>query len=122
MTLDKRTEAWTVRFSGEEVAQVEALRSLTGLKKADYLRMVALGDKLPAVVPATNLQLHEDLRRIGVNVNQIARHLNDGGKSALEEIVVEIVELQNFLTGASSALAREREAAEKGDVSPAGGR
>src|SRR5262249_47983185 len=44
----------------------------------DYLRRVALQRPLPAPVPAVNGPVREELRRIGVNLNQLVYRLHRG--------------------------------------------
>jgi hypothetical protein len=110
---EKRTETWSVRFNADEATQANALRKLTGLKKADYLRAAALRVKLPTAVPEANIQLHEDLRRIGINLTQIARGLNEGLTIDFPYLAKQLGEFQRLLVGASDALALEREKLER---------
>lgn len=77
---EKRTETARFRTTLAEREYIRDQARLAGVSEADYLRARALGyrvapaPKSAAVDPA----LVSELTRIGVNVNQLAKHANAG--------------------------------------------
>jgi hypothetical protein len=76
----------------EEFAQLIAKAENAGRPASAFLRAAALGDagpraqRRPPVDQKALLQLLGHCGRIGNNVNQIARHMNSGGKPCLPEL------------------------------------
>lgn len=72
---DSRSIVKTVRFSANEIAQIEALSATNGYQSfSRYLREKGLGQ----VRSRTDRQTLHQLVKIGVNLNQIARSMNMG--------------------------------------------
>jgi hypothetical protein len=77
---DRRDARHILRLTDEERAQAEARASSYGLTLSEYFRRQALSRPLPerrAERQAT-AELTTALLRLGVNLNQIARHMNAG--------------------------------------------
>lgn len=72
------------RVTEEEAEQIKAKVQESGLSQKDYLMKVALGrkiqntDGIKAVIP--------ELKRIGNNLNQIAKHMNEGNYPMMQEV------------------------------------
>lgn len=70
----------TVMLTEEERAELEQRAALLGLTMSEFIRRRALGIPLPAgaAEQRTRAALATALLRLGVNLNQIARHMNAG--------------------------------------------
>lgn len=72
------------RVTEEEAEQIKAKVKESGLSQKDYLMKVALGrkiqntDGIKAVIP--------EIKRIGNNLNQIAKHMNEGNYPIMQEV------------------------------------
>ena len=79
----KKSEAFRVRLTVEERATIEAKADKVGLSVSDYVRRCALSRKLPQP-PAHGIDFEakQELRRIGVNLNQITKAMNARGQVA----------------------------------------
>ena len=77
---DKRRHPVGVRLNVEEQLRVDSAASAYGLPRAAYLRRRGLGHRLPSAVALAHSEalLATALLRLGVNLNQIAHHLNAG--------------------------------------------
>lgn len=69
-----------VMLTAEERAQLEQRAAAYGLHLSEYVRRQTLGRPLPASVAEQHSRavLATALLRLGVNLNQIARHMNAG--------------------------------------------
>lgn len=77
---DLRTQSLTCRLTEAERLQIEQAAYRAGLTASEYLRRHALTGRV--VVRETRTLDHaafDQLRRIGVNLNQLARHTNATG-------------------------------------------
>ena len=80
-TADKRTERLPhLRCTKGELAQIKTKADQAGLSLSDYLRKMASDGEVVVRQGGADFQLVDQLRRIGVNVNQMARRLNQTGK------------------------------------------
>lgn len=75
----KKSEAFRVRLTVEEKVLIEAKANKVGLSVSEYVRRCALSRKLPSPSQATDFETRNELRRIGVNMNQMAKTMNSGG-------------------------------------------
>ena len=81
----KRTHQVTFRLSDEELSSFRKKVSSSGCNQQEYLRKVALGkditnlDALKEVLP--------EMKRQGVNLNQIAKKLNERGYVDYENVL-----------------------------------
>lgn len=84
---DHRSARIAFRVTAEEHAMLERLAASAGMGVGTYVRLRALKDRSPGPAPPQiNLDAWLDLRRIGVNLNQIARALNAGGEPRPESL------------------------------------
>ncbi len=76
----KKGEQILVRLSSEEQAHVKRLTESYGGSVQKLFRKLILGVSIPTVVlhPEGARAIISELKRIGNNINQIARHLNQG--------------------------------------------
>lgn len=89
-----RTRVLMCRATASEKEAIVSAASAAGMSVGRFLRFVALNhrnDKDKDRPSSKQLaQLHDDLRRIGTNINQIAHHINakniSGEQTKLEEI------------------------------------
>ncbi len=87
-----REHTVTVRLSDGEREKLDELSSRSGLAVGAFMRAAAFGDsgpraqRRPPVDHAALRQILGHCGRIGNNLNQIAKHLNVGGKPDLHEI------------------------------------
>jgi len=78
---EKRTQTIGVRLSPNEIVRVTELADAAGLTVAGFMRSAALKHRVTVVQSiAPDFDMRDQVRRIGVNLNQIARVLNAGGE------------------------------------------
>ncbi len=77
---DRRDNWITVRVNGAERALMEARAAAAGLDVGAYVRAMGLRRRVVGVVPEVNREAWAELARTTANVNQIAAHLNGGGR------------------------------------------
>lgn len=77
---DLRDVRTAVMLTEAERAELEQRASACGLTLSDFIRRQTLGRSLPASVAEqrTRAALATALLRLGVNLNQITRHMNAG--------------------------------------------
>ena len=75
----KRTETVRISLSPVEIATLKAKAERAQTNVTAFVRATALGTQI-AVKPSApaDFELRQELRRIGVNLNQIAKALNAG--------------------------------------------
>lgn len=96
---DLRTHPVKVLLSRRELRALDQLCQLHGIKRATYLRSIALSEP-PKLVPEVNRLLLGNLGRLGNNLNQIARAINSGSlKVMVEEVEKLLAELRLTLIG-----------------------
>lgn len=74
---DKRNHSITLRVNGPELEQIDLKRNSVKMDRAGYCRMSAL-ESLPANVPEVNVATWVELGKIGINLNQYQRAINQG--------------------------------------------
>lgn len=104
--LKTRDKTITVRVTGEEFDQFSQLSDSYGLKKSDAMRRAALaalgkGPVLPMKNQQEFLMITEELRAIGVNLNQAVRAMNTGRVPDDESMRLDMADL----TGGIEAIA-----------------
>ena len=85
---ERRTESMRFSVTDVERVQIEHTAALHGLGLSEFFRRRALGVRLPAA-SAEKQQAAEAtaaLLRIGVNLNQIAKHVNAGRPAPVSEL------------------------------------
>jgi len=65
-------------FSPSEKADISAKARRAGLSFSSYIREVVIGHKVVDALPSINAQQWQSLSRTTANLNQIAKHLNEG--------------------------------------------
>ncbi len=98
----KRSEALQIRLTAEEHAALHRLATRTGIR-ASRLARKAIRELVTGGVDLLNreqqavLELARQIRLVGINLNQIARHLNRGD-SASRSLAQTMTELREALT------------------------
>lgn len=92
---DRRGHPTGVRLNLTEEARIDSAASAYGLTRADYLRRRGLNQRLPSTVAHAHSQavVATALLRLGVNLNQIAHHMNAGRPApyaALDDLIARI--------------------------------
>ena len=82
---DKRGHTVSVRLNEAELARLDSQRDAVQMQRGEYLRAAAL-HRLPPTIPAANREQWAELARTAANLNQIARHLNEGQRGDGERI------------------------------------
>src|SRR5690606_38029519 len=74
---EKRSFRYTFRMTEEEMEFLGKLSGYSGLPPAEVIRASVFKNRLPqAKMPLLDRQAYIELKRIGNNINQIARHYN----------------------------------------------
>lgn len=73
---DKRTAQLAVRLSPVEVAHLQEKAAQAQTNVTAFVRAAALGKPVTVRQAASDFETRQELRRIGVNLNQIAKALN----------------------------------------------
>ncbi|HLS36835.1 MAG TPA: plasmid mobilization relaxosome protein MobC [Sphingobacterium bovisgrunnientis] len=79
MSKQNRTIKITFRVTEAELLEIERLCKYAGMTTSDLVRMAVLTAKIkPADIPLIDQASFVELKRIGNNINQIARGINSG--------------------------------------------
>jgi hypothetical protein len=73
----KRQFRYTVKVTQEEKQIIERKAALTNLKTAVFLRETALKKEIKAALSQEEIQIKNDIRGIGININQLAKRANE---------------------------------------------
>jgi len=94
----RRTKRLGVRVSAAEWRVIEALASRAGVRPTSFVREAALSSSgRPASPPdVATVEERRELRRIGANLNQVARHLNAGRDA---DVLAALRELNDWIVG-----------------------
>ena len=95
----RRTKQLGVRLSAAEWRAVAARASRAGVRPATFVREAALSAPGRSVSPSADVATVEErreLRRIGANLNQVARRLNAGLDA---EVLSVLGELNEWIVG-----------------------
>jgi hypothetical protein len=75
---EKKGERAYIRWSAAELEAVDKRRQGTGLTRSEFCRRMAVDGRVTVKkAPAVNVLAVRELNPIGVNVNQIARKINE---------------------------------------------
>ena len=89
-TDQKRDRQLNIALRGDELAELQASADARGMRLVDYARAVLLNMRVASYSVALPSRLdrlnHEQLKRIGNNLNQIARQLNALGRVSMPEL------------------------------------
>lgn len=75
---EERLEKTEARITAEEKIQLIEKARLAGLSEAEFIRRLVRGENVQPRQNAIDIQLLSEINRIGVNLNQIAKHHNAG--------------------------------------------
>lgn len=92
-----RTIVLTTRWSPEEFDQLQQLARHSDWSAAEQLRWLVRQEQ-PMILPSKLLV--NEIRRIGVNINQLARHANSGAQAdhnALSDVYRDLVTATRIL-------------------------
>ena len=98
-----------VRVSPDELAALRIKAAGMAITPAQWLRQAALARRLPpSPVPAVNRAEYAELSRLSANLNQLARHANQGevvsvDVDLLRRLSMEVRQLRLALIGAGGA-------------------
>lgn len=70
---DNKTERIFVKLTKEEKEKAQSTAKNNGLSLSAYVRKVLSGKK---IVAKTDIQMLFEIKKIGANVNQLAKHVN----------------------------------------------
>lgn len=87
---DRASAAFRIRLTAAEREQLDAKAAAAGVTLSRLIRAAVLGYRLPS--PPIVRDAVNELRAVGVNLNQIARHANATGalRDDLDETLAEI--------------------------------
>ena len=99
-------KATAFRFTPEEHAHLGRLAEESGLSRAEVLRTLVRSTPLPTRLPAFDQAALGLLSRVGNNLNQIARAVNNGDRSlvAYESMVKEANQVRAVVSEALTKL------------------
>jgi uncharacterized protein (DUF1778 family) len=109
----QRAKTVTVRLSKDERDVLDALASRSGLAAGAFMRAAAFGDagpraqRRPPVDHRALRQLLGECGRVGNNLNQIARRLNEGGRPEIPELRAALAAYLDIRAAILRALAME---------------
>ena len=94
----RRTKRLGVRVSAAEWRLIETRAARAGVRPTSFLREAALSSpaRSPSSVDLATVEERRELRRIGANLNQVARHLNAGRDA---EVLSVLRELNEWIVG-----------------------
>lgn len=88
---DRRSHTHGLRLSPKEKKELEQRAERAGVTLSDYIRRRALGQKIATKVEEEAIN---QIRRVGVNLNQIARWANqsrdEAVRSAAEDVIKDV--------------------------------
>ncbi len=106
---ERRDDQLNPRLTGAERAEIERNAAALGISPPEFMRRRTLGYRLPEAAAAhqARASLGAAFNRLGVNLNQIARHLNAGGeppavRRALQDLMARINAEMDKLYGPGS--------------------
>ena len=79
-----QTKQIVIRMTEEEFTRLKKKISKSGLNQAEYLRKAVLNKRIVSTEGISELM--KELKRIGINLNQIARKANQGYPATVQEI------------------------------------
>jgi hypothetical protein len=90
-----------VRLTDAELAAIAGQAQTAGLSVSEYARQRLLTGRVTAAPSRSQGRLLSELNRCGVNLNQVARHLNSGagqpGKAGPDDLGIVLAELHRVL-------------------------
>jgi hypothetical protein len=94
---DKRLVQVNIRLTIEENARIMDFATASGLSPANWLRQKVFTGKNPPVrMSPLDTSIYQELKRIGVNLNQAAHKLNQGDfPQDLRDLQLQLIALLN---------------------------
>ncbi len=88
MVAEKRTERLPAKvyLTETEHARLDYLSKISGYSRSGYLRKLLQGAAPPAIPPAAFYEFTNEINRIGVNINQLAKVANMSGHIMEKEL------------------------------------
>lgn len=86
---DRRSNVHGLRLSPNEKEELKARADRAGLNLSEYIRSRALGKKIKTEVEEEAIR---QIRRVGTNLNQIAKWANEGKDQAVHSAAQETIE------------------------------
>lgn len=77
--MTKKTLTKNIRFSPEEFSEIRKKAELSEKTTSAYIRTMALDGEVYFLESPEHREIITEMHRIGVNINQIARRLNETG-------------------------------------------
>lgn len=110
---DRRDGAAWVRMTDQERAAVEARAAAHGLTLSEFFRRRALSQPMPkaGARDQETAELTTALLRLGVNLNQIAKHMN-AGRNAPPDLPLLIAEIAGHVDRLTDEPGRDRKGPE----------
>jgi hypothetical protein len=100
-THDKRDRQLNIALRADEIAALQARADARGMRLVDFARAALLTTSVRAYAVALPSRfdrlVHEQLKRIGNNLNQIARKLNAFGNSPQPELEACLTEVRRLI-------------------------
>lgn len=84
-----RAHRITVRLSDTELVELFERSDQVGLPPSSFMRETALGKKLPMPIPEINLKVHQELGRVGNNLNQLLKNFHRGKAQTMPAETIE---------------------------------
>jgi hypothetical protein len=101
----RRDRQLNIALRGDEFAAIKSKADASGVRLVDYARTVLLNMRVASYAVALPSRLdrlnHEQLKRIGNNLNQIARQLNALGRYSEPELEACLQELRLLINRAA---------------------
>ena len=94
---DKRVVQVNIRLTTEESNKVNGYATASGISPASWIRQKAFTGKNPPVrMSPLDTSIYQELKRIGVNLNQAAHKLNQGDfPKELQDLQLQLIALLN---------------------------
>lgn len=98
-TDERRDDQLKTRLTTAERVEIERNASLLGVSPAEFMRRRALGYRLPVALVEQRQRalLATALLRVGVNLNQLTRHVNAGNLPPLDLLRAVLVRINVML-------------------------
>ena len=104
----KRSVQVNIRLTAEESNQVNDYAEASGLSPANWIRhKVFTGKNPPVKLSPLDASIYQELKRIGVNFNQVAHKLNRGDSPT--DLEKALIELRRLLDSILKTLLNDRE-------------
>ncbi|RAW01093.1 plasmid mobilization protein [Pseudochryseolinea flava] len=106
--IDKRTIQVNIRLTEAENTKISLCAESSGLTPANWIRKTVITGKFPSVkLSPIDAELYRELRKIGVNLNQITHKINIG--ELPKELEGCLCQLKVLLNDILHALANDRQ-------------